>query len=656
MKIRTKTHKSNSGVKEVPVFDKVKLNIYNKVLDGKWDAKYLINHMGFTRPTAFRYVKSIKQGLSFDKISQGKGRPQTLDKISRQVILDAIDTAHEQKIHLGVGDSSEKNTLAAKISETLAEQNKRNGTTKETFVTNDRARKIANNLHCKAYNVTKITNDHMKALHDARNGINMAVASIHLNKILKGSRTKRELLLNLDATAFDSFGIHRMNKTNRGYVRKNRMQQSKQHHDEINTQNAPNSDTAVFAKHHTLVNALGMSAPYVFGIADDRLPKDETRTYGIQELAPEQGMTGYVCIHNTRCGNANFYTWYYETILIPFVTSLRKKYMLDLTHKAVLWLDGEDIQLAPLCAEPLRKLLRHNNIDVFKGPASTTPKTQFLDTSDVFRMSHHKSKQKPAEIFADTSTALRNQLVDAFKEHDVSFSKNKSKFYNRLQKQVTCILRATYSLLQCINESTVFTGLIRTGIVAFNESYNLGTIFDNFNMKRTVDQEIQLIDDCHKLVDNFGKYGMLTDAAIEKCEYMKFLFLTGKDAPNTKPRDQQVLHSMRTVVITSDAAMHTVAAQKQRKVDAKEASEEKRKTNLERAKEVAFEKGRKTAAKELKKSAKLMSKAKPVKRTRKQVQIEADAAPYMDKEAELRRMGIQKHPRRRDQVVEPISS
>ena len=102
-------------MKEVPVFDKVKLNIYDKVLDGKWDAKYLINHMGFTRPTAFRYVKNIKQGLSFDKIFQGKGRPQTLDKISRQVILDAIDTAHDKKIHLGVGDSSEKNALAAKI-------------------------------------------------------------------------------------------------------------------------------------------------------------------------------------------------------------------------------------------------------------------------------------------------------------------------------------------------------------------------------------------------------------------------------------------------------------------------------------------------------------------------------------------------------------
>ena len=62
MKIRTKTHKSNSGVKEVPVFDKVKLNIYNEVLDGKWDATYFVKRMGFSRSTAFRYLKKHKTG------------------------------------------------------------------------------------------------------------------------------------------------------------------------------------------------------------------------------------------------------------------------------------------------------------------------------------------------------------------------------------------------------------------------------------------------------------------------------------------------------------------------------------------------------------------------------------------------------------------
>ena len=151
---------------------------------------------------------------------------------------------------------------------------------------------------------------------------------------------------------------------------------------EVNTiLSTQQSDTAAFVKFLVLVNGAGEAAPFVALIDDNNMDKGETEIHEIEKFAQNNCDTGLMAINNGRNGTANFYETYYKEILIPFVQKLRKNYSMKATEKAILWLDGEDIQMKPLLRPELRALLREHNIVILKGPASTTPKTQLLDTS-----------------------------------------------------------------------------------------------------------------------------------------------------------------------------------------------------------------------------------------------------------------------------------
>lgn len=630
-----------STEKKVKV-NKIKVKLYDEVFSGKKTAADLVNNYGFTKRSAYRYIHQVLEGTPVEKVARLPGKPCRIDAETCYWIKAQIEEREKMEMAPIAGGCDEPNSIGQLISEGIKRQNLRLKECKETKVSALEAKKLAPHFDTKEQNATKMTNAHWLALHDARNAISMMVASMAIRSFIGNDR---RLLLNLDATAFQHLGIDKKKKMQKVYTTNGHVKMLKKHGREVNTiLSTQQSDTAAFVKFLVLVNGAGEAAPFVALIDDNNMDKGETEIHEIEKFAQNNCDTGLMAINNGRNGTANFYETYYEQILIPFVQKLRKNYSMKATEKAILWLDGEDIQMKPLLRPELRALLREHNIVILKGPASTTPKTQLLDTSVVFKGSHAGANDKNAGKHAVASKFLRGQIQSALKIHAMSEATIKAgadkQFKAKITKWTDIILRAEWALRRMITETNIGRGLSSTGVMDLDGNWQPDVILRNFGITLETHEHIQFLVDCDKLVKTFKRKGYLRDQEIEATQYMQQRFVRGMEEPIIHPKDKGVLHSMRCVLILTNGAYHLVNARKEAKEQAT-AEKEAKKTAapaLRKAKEdakrvQAIQRGVRKKLKELaKKEAQTEPKknakgAKTVKARRRKVkhQFEADS-------------------------------
>jgi hypothetical protein len=600
-----------------------KQEMYESVVSGGVTAQDLIQHHGHTKSTAYAYIKKIRQGWAKEQVSRVGGRPRRLDEISCAELEQQVEKLEAAKESPKDKEANKKGSMAALITEALHAQNKRRNISDDIDVSAKQARDMAKHFKSGRHNATKMTSAHWKALHDARNAVSMQVAAQAIRHLLGGDR---RLLLNLDGTAFQHKGIGKDGKQTVVFCTHEHYKKIKQTGEELNTHvDDDPPDTGVFIKNLVLVNALGQVAPTVTLIDDPKVAKGATEVYPIEHFARDSISTGWIAVNNGRNGTAEFYKRYYTEILIPFVEKLRSKYALGKEKAAVLWIDGEDIQMAPLLQKELRDLLREHHIHILKGPASTTPKTQLLDTSVVFKCSHTQARQANAAKWAENETHLRLQIEQALKNHNANHlpklkrgeKRKQTNFGAKINKLIECVLRAQYALNRNIDEANVSRGLRKTGLMDHNGNYDHKVILNNFGLTLTTEQETRFIVDCDKLFGKFLTYGSLRDAEIEATDLMQQRFQQGCDSPNLKPNEDKVIHSMRCVLITTNRFHHIQEKKKEMQVELVAKAREEKKTKQAISQQLKHDKAVKASvARELKELAKNTAQSRKPKKAK----------------------------------------
>lgn len=147
----------------------------------------------------------------------------------------------------------------------------------------------------------------------------------------------------------------------------------------------------LFIKYYLLMNSLGTISNDVYVCSDKSLPVDECVIEQVPGLSPsnQSGAKGHLVIMKDRSGNEKFFEWLYLTYCVDFVNKLRRDYDLyesDSTPKrALLTMDGEEVQIRIFKTEAAQKLLEENRITVIKLAASTSSVQQPCDVCRAFQ-------------------------------------------------------------------------------------------------------------------------------------------------------------------------------------------------------------------------------------------------------------------------------
>jgi hypothetical protein len=399
----------------------------------------------------------------------------------------------------------------------------------------------------------EITKAHLAALNDVRMGISTCIAGMAIGKTLGFNPA---LFFNMDMSGHSKDGI--------GKAEKLRIVIDKDQKDELDVRGVPASTrapnpetTGVFVKEMTCVSAMGHVAPFVFSVRDQTMQKGETLQAPIPQLSlsgSHENEPGFITFQYTLNGSCGFYVWYYKNVLIPFIKSTRMDLNAPEDEWAVLWMDGEQIQVDPLFTEETRELFRENHIHVMKGAASTTPVTQLLDASDIFKIAHKLGRnEEKTDRFRRCQLLLMQKVKDALTIQNKKNGKEKTAWDNaKVMKYTECIVNATFGLREALSPMNIRTGVERTGL--FNESNMTGisTIMRNFNQHLTHQQWLHLQQDLEKALPIFVKHGQLKDEVIERMEYVQQLVRHGKIQINCNHRDNRTLIQQRAVLLTHD--------------------------------------------------------------------------------------------------------
>ena len=124
----------------------------------------------------------------------------------------------------------------------------------------------------------------------------------------------------------------------------------------------------------------------VFLLADNKLVSGEFYHYELQSTTFKlPDVTNiYICFTKSRSGNAAFFNWLTENVVLNWVLEIQQECSPDNNH-AMVCMDGEHDQIESFKKDSISSLLNDNNIHVCKLPASTTAVTKSCDAGSLFK-------------------------------------------------------------------------------------------------------------------------------------------------------------------------------------------------------------------------------------------------------------------------------
>ena len=183
--------------------------------------------------------------------------------------------------------------------------------------------------------------------------------------------------------------------------------------------------TAYFVKYYLLISAAGFNASPVFVLQDPQMDEEDCNVTEVKGfgVSTSVGEAAYVVYCKSRACNKKFYTWYNETILMPFVHLLRSTFHIDKDVPAWYQLDGEQRQIDVFSEPAMLAKLSDANISVGKPPGSTSSITQPCDIKALFQgpkcvlrvMSKNSSCEHASQSFTPVQTL---QLQKSLKAHE----------------------------------------------------------------------------------------------------------------------------------------------------------------------------------------------------------------------------------------------
>jgi hypothetical protein len=286
---------------------------------------------------------------------------------------------------------------------------------------------------------------------------------------------------------------------------------------------------ASYVKWYFLGSAMGRSGPVVLLVQSSHVPKDELIKIEVPSLSLSlDGGQGYICFCSSRAGNARFFTWLFEEVVVPTVVKHRVGSKTE-SEEIFLSMDGEKIVLDALFAgntsESIRliELLGINRINVGKVSASTSGVLQANDVGPVFRL----LKAALARIMSNPNwlEIIPNDLLDVIKagvRSIVHADASKS-----VKDQIGRISQAVYLMFACMNKVlkpiNIYSGFTWSGQSKDRKTFNFLTM-----MRRVRHRTSFQLADINNWKSQVAAHanltslnGNLTEAAMDACNLPK---------------------------------------------------------------------------------------------------------------------------------------
>ncbi len=260
------------------------------------------------RTSVHRWVKTYEKGK---KIYEFGGRPPSIDNIGKEEIKNFVKNGGNNGNPILKPKFRE---VKAKVIEQVRETSKRKGVWGKSETPDPKTlKKVLTEVKAIKVKGQQTTNARVNAICDPRNFFTFAIMCA---VCCRGLDSK--LILNWDAT---TFGVSKDDGDALVYINDEEFDNSKP------VTGLASGDTCLFIKLYHYHNAFGTIAPPVYVIADDTLSESDFEFYEVKSLSRngcEGNGTGYACFTKTRAGNDQFYKWFNERVIVPFILKTRE--------------------------------------------------------------------------------------------------------------------------------------------------------------------------------------------------------------------------------------------------------------------------------------------------------------------------------------------
>ena len=190
----------------------------------------------------------------------------------------------------------------------------------------------------------------------------------------------------------------------------------------------------------------------------------------------------YIIFCHDRSLNEAYEIWYQDTIVMPFVESLRK--MMDLPaslHVAAVNADGEDRQIMVLADETRQRRLVAANIIVDKPSSGTTEVVQSADQDPFITKNNHLKSITDADV--DTASKRFKNVTAVFAAHQTRMaSLYGNKNYSGMSSahvRMGCYgqLRVSMAFSKALSPSCATNSFAKVGHVPFNPNKMIDNLF-----------------------------------------------------------------------------------------------------------------------------------------------------------------------------------
>jgi len=313
-------------------------------------------------------------------------------------------------------------------------------------------------------------------------------------------------------------------------------------------------ETGIAIKYIHFHNSAGDIAPAVYLIADDSLSANEIVCQSIPGLGngTELGSLGWLCMCKTRQANCEFYKWFAQTIVVPFVRDSRRicdsKNPDGSDMRAFVTCDGEEAQIRVFQEDCMLALFRDALIDFGKTPASCSAICQSSDVSSFFKAMKTSVSNVQDQLWQNASLAKKIKAFFTSRATCGISAVNKSKLVDGLQK-------ITFCMQKVLNK-----GIIKNGYVRCGQDAPIGLDCDGKPTMEKFHAQMRLckaditegemkilIDKFPDMVAIMRARGTVTEAEMDALNIPSVNHL---DA-DQKPKDQRALHKQRAVIMNT---------------------------------------------------------------------------------------------------------
>jgi hypothetical protein len=320
-------------------------------------------------------------------------------------------------------------------------------------------------------------------------------------------------------------------------------------------------------KYYLLMNAIGTTSIPVYLFADERMDKEICDVYEVPGLGIGTDMTqkGFMVFCQSRAGNENFYKWFNDMVLIPYVTAIRKAHGLGNDFKAFLHLDGEDIQIRLYGDTLVLEKLREEGILVGKLPGSTTEVTQAADAGNCF-----KGPKTQLKFITEKDVAhfrhLQQLITNVVKQQEEKYKSRGKISANHKTNIVHGLIRIVYALQNCMRPRMIIESFEKSGM----KDFSLEKILKLCTTPMTAEEERLVYDAWPNLLKIMRTKGEISDASFASLGFYG------------ESKDHLILSRRRAVFLTNMTFIQNEYEKAERKAQTTIAAAEKKRMAAEK--------------------------------------------------------------------------